>query len=245
MDSDLLLLSALIIAVCSVVQSIFGTGLLVYGTPSLLLLGFSFAEALLLVLPASLVISVLQTHHGWSHIHDFRRSFLYFSAPPLIGGLLVALALEGRFDLKFPIGVMLLLSGIIRFSPFLVEEAKLLLRKHSRIYLVCMGAVHGLTNMGGALLTIYVNGLHHDKEEVRAHIAFAYAIFIILQLLVLFATGASLHLLLPALGYFPVLAFVVYHIIGHRLFQSTSNEVFYLIMSLLMLSFGVLLLFFA
>ncbi len=242
MDFDSLLPVAGVIAVCSVVQSIFGTGLLVFGTPSLLLLGFTFREALLLVLPASLVISVLQTHHGWHHIHDFRRSFLVYTAPPLVVALVVALSFEGSMSGKYPIGVMLLLSGAIRFSPSLTEEFKQFLQKHSRLYLVCMGAVHGATNMGGALLTIYVNGLHHEKEEVRAHIAFAYVIFIVLQLFVLFVLGVSYELLLPALLVFPLISFGVYHVIGHKLFQAASNKVFYVIMSILMLSFGILLL---
>ena len=52
----------LVIAVFSVVQSIFGVGLLVFGTPTFLLLGVSYVDAVGYLLPSSLLLSFLQTH---------------------------------------------------------------------------------------------------------------------------------------------------------------------------------------
>src|SRR5882757_7873526 len=49
-----------IIAVLAVVQSLFGIGLLVFGTPTLLLLGYPYQDALAVLLPASLAVSLLQ-----------------------------------------------------------------------------------------------------------------------------------------------------------------------------------------
>ena len=49
-----------VIAVLSVVQSGFGMGVLIFGTPTLLLLGKDFTEAICMLVPASFVISLLQ-----------------------------------------------------------------------------------------------------------------------------------------------------------------------------------------
>ena len=44
-----------VIIVLAVVQSLFGVGLLVFGTPTLLLLGYPYQDALAILLPAPLV----------------------------------------------------------------------------------------------------------------------------------------------------------------------------------------------
>ena len=48
-----------LIFILSVFQSIFGIGLLVLGTPLLLISGFSFIESLFLLLPCSIIVSSL------------------------------------------------------------------------------------------------------------------------------------------------------------------------------------------
>jgi len=44
----------------SVIQSVFGVGVLLFGTPLLLLLGYEFVDALGVLLPVSIAISTLQ-----------------------------------------------------------------------------------------------------------------------------------------------------------------------------------------
>ena len=44
----------IVVAVLTVIQSLFGMGLLVFGTPTLILLGVDFTEALLILLPCSM-----------------------------------------------------------------------------------------------------------------------------------------------------------------------------------------------
>ncbi|WP_244115554.1 hypothetical protein [Burkholderia gladioli] len=53
-----------IVALLAVVQSIFGMGVLVFGTPTLLLLGFDFTSVLGLLLPSSMAISAIQVATG-------------------------------------------------------------------------------------------------------------------------------------------------------------------------------------
>jgi len=51
----------IVIVVFSFIQSIFGIGLLLFGTPTLLLFGYSYSETLWILLPCSIVISLIQT----------------------------------------------------------------------------------------------------------------------------------------------------------------------------------------
>ena len=51
-----------IIALFILFQSVFGIGLLVFGTPTYLLLGYSFAETLSILVPVSITISFYQIY---------------------------------------------------------------------------------------------------------------------------------------------------------------------------------------
>ena len=56
----MLLFEFLIITLLIFFQSIFGIGLLLFGTPTFLLLGYNFLEVLNLLLPTSVTISLMQ-----------------------------------------------------------------------------------------------------------------------------------------------------------------------------------------
>ena len=49
-----------IVLIFSIVQSIFGVGLLLFGTPTLLLLGVGYEQVLWILLPSSITISLYQ-----------------------------------------------------------------------------------------------------------------------------------------------------------------------------------------
>ena len=55
-----LFLESLILLILIIIQSIFGIGLLLLGTPTFLLLGYDFVSTLNFLLPSSIVISYLQ-----------------------------------------------------------------------------------------------------------------------------------------------------------------------------------------
>ena len=57
MDS---ILELIIIVSLVIIQSIFGVGLLLFGTPSLLLLGYDFANTINILMPVSISISAIQ-----------------------------------------------------------------------------------------------------------------------------------------------------------------------------------------
>ena len=232
---DEFLIASLFITLYSVVQSVFGIGLLAFGTPTFLLLGYSFPQVLLMVLPCSLLISILQLRHGWSELDSFKRDFLIYCVPAVAIALLWIMLQEAYFNLKPLIGSMLIIGGVVRFSSVIKHAFQTLVERLSKPYLVVMGALHGATNLGGALLAIYVSVRFHTKEEIRAHIAFAYTAFATTQLSIL---GGTAHQHFSAeLLLFPLLSLSAYRLFGNRVFQAASQKAYLQGMGVFMLVF--------
>ena len=112
------------------------------------------------------------------------------------------------------------------------------MKKHSMIYHLVMGLIHGLTNLGGALLAILATSQHHEKGAIRYTIAHYYLAFGALQI-ILIATllGEAEALLhnLPMAG----IAAAVYLLIGNRLFTRTSNPLYHHGLTLFICAYGV------
>ena len=54
------IIELLIITLLSIFQAVFGIGLLLIGTPTFLLIGYNFFDVLNILLPFSIIISLLQ-----------------------------------------------------------------------------------------------------------------------------------------------------------------------------------------
>ena len=106
-----------IIAVLSVVQSVFGMGVLIFGTPTLLLLGYDFTEAICLLVPASFVISLLQvtiSRQDWEAV----SRHLYLICLPGIGvGLWIIQGSAMGSWVNILIGTVMLVSAVLRLWP--------------------------------------------------------------------------------------------------------------------------------
>ncbi len=82
----------LTVVATSVIQSIFGVGVLLFGTPLLLLLGYGFVDALGVLLPVSIAISALQVLRHYEDVDaGFYKNVLIYSIP------LVVLFLAGGY----------------------------------------------------------------------------------------------------------------------------------------------------
>lgn len=229
------------VAVCALIQSVFGVGLLVFGTPALLVLGFSFPEALACLLPCSILISSLQLREtadgakGWS-----KRELAVLGLSAAAGAAAVFNA-GGTVDIKRAVGFMLVLSAALRF--FEGWRARLATALGARLApaLGVIGLIHGFTNMGGGLLAALVGSLHLDKKNARAAIAEGYLLMASIQLFLLFALkGLPIAPAVP-LG-LVALSGAVYGLIGRRAFTASSQRVYQHSMTGLMLAAAAVLL---
>lgn len=233
------LIVVLVVALYAVVQSIFGVGLLVFGTPTLLLLGYSFGETLAYLLPASIAVSVLQVAgSGGFRLDPLRRQFLIYTAPLVLVGAALILTVGSGIDIRVVVGVMLLASGAIRLSGRLREVGERLIRRHLPASLTTLGIVHGLSNLGGGVLTLIAGSVYDDKHEIRRQIAFCYAMMAIVQLATLTITfeGTLVPWLVLAL---PAVAALTYVAIGNRAFRAASQRAYQISLTALIIVFGV------
>ena len=66
------------ISFTSLVQSIFGTGVLLFGTPILLILGYNFQYTLIILLPISISINLFQIKDSFRKINvEFYKKLIF------------------------------------------------------------------------------------------------------------------------------------------------------------------------
>lgn len=173
----------LIIVVISAIQSMFGAGVSLLGTPLLLYFDHDFVDVLVLLLPISLTINLLQISQHHAHI-DFGiyRKVVFLTLPPIV--LFLFIVTHARINIGLVIGPFLILIALKEFSERITGVLNYLMR-YEILYFLSIGIVHGLSNLGGSLLTAYVHHKDLPKDVARVTIAASYATFASIQLLTL------------------------------------------------------------
>lgn len=211
------MLLIIIISVLAVIQSLFGVGLLVFGTPTLLLIGYPFADALAILLPASIAISVLQVWKSRRQDLNFDRASVLWCLIPLGITLAALLAFDRHAHLNLFVAILLAVFVTLRLYPKVNERARAVVARHERAWMVLMGVVHGVSNLGGALLLIFAASRYREKEDVRAVVSFFYTCFAAVQLMVLAIVTPEVFAW-AHLGY-AALAGTVFLLVGQRIFK--------------------------
>ncbi|RYU61331.1 hypothetical protein EWI61_04875 [Methylolobus aquaticus] len=177
------------IVLVSLVQSVFGVGMLLLGIPVLLLLGLDFVQTLWVLLPASLTINLLQLVKAPGEIDGrFYRRLLLFSLPPII--LSLALVIQIRLNFALLIGTFLLLLTLKEaLPPFQAAFDRLM--QHEKTYFLLTGIVHGSSGLGGLLLTAAIHHKQYGKDMARVNAAAGYAAFALIQMATLLALKPS------------------------------------------------------
>lgn len=229
----------LVVVAFAIVQSVFGVGLLVFGTPTLLLLGYSFDQVLAYLLPCSIVISLLQVLAGGGfRLDPMRRQFLIFTAPLVLVGVFVILTAGAAVDIRLLVGAMLIVTGAIRLLGPARQAVSRQIRQRLLSYLVALGAIHGVSNLGGGVLTLIVGSLYDDKEDIRRQIAFCYGMMAIIQLFTLAVTSRP-DLNPSVLVLLPVSAGATYFLLGDRVFRVATRAVYQFSLTGMIMAFGL------
>ena len=229
----------IVVAVFAVIQSMFGVGLLVFGTPTLLLLGYPLEQALAALLPASLTVSLLQLWKGPEIDKQFLVQFTAWCLVPLATLLATVLTLHLQTSLNLLVAVALTSFVILRIVPGLDENARNWVSRHQRSWLLLTGVVHGLSNLGGGLLTILAASRYHQKELIRKHIALCYTCFAVIQLGVLAALSPNVFGW-DQLAYAATSA-IAFLVVGQRIFLRVSERFFDRLFTAFLASYAVLL----
>ena len=230
----------IIILVLITIQSIFGVGLLLFGTPSFLLLGYDFANTINILMPVSITISALQFFKSKVSDRNFIKEYNLFCLPFLILFLVMALKFKHLLDFKILVACLLIFSSILILNKRRFSSFKKIFFSSKKYILIGTGCVHGLTNMGGSFLAIYSTLISKNiKEVARYYISYGYLIMGVLQFItVLFISFKILdfnklyYIFLAVVIYFPT----------QKIFLNINDKKFSKYINLIALTYGVLIL---
>ena len=182
----------IIVAFASFIHSIFGVGVLLLGTPLLVLLGYNFFQVLVILLPISLLISFFQIIKYYNTIDlIFFKKILIYTVPFIV--IFLIFINENQINIEIFIGVLLLVVASIDLSTKVNRILNLFLQ-YEKSCLILMGILHGLTNLGGSILTVIVHAKNYEKQITRSTIAVSYSTFVTFQLATLFFTGFEIDI---------------------------------------------------
>ena len=223
------------ILITAIVQSIFGTGVLLFGTPLLLILGYNFQYALIILLPTSILISFFQLKNNLDKIDfQFYKKLFLFSIPPII--LFFYLTNLNSIRINIFVGIFLVVIAIKENILSINRMIKFLI-KYESLYLMIMGMIHGITNLGGALLSAIVFSKNLSKDSKRTTIAICYltfALFQIITLIIAFNDNSFLNIfnfvywILGPVTFFTVEKYLYFRIDGRKYIKYSNFFLFVL-----------------
>jgi len=235
MPADILLT----VIATTIIQSVFGVGVLLFGTPILLLLGYDFINALSILLPISIAINSLQILKHYQGIDvGFYKNVLLYTLPFVV--LFLFFVSIAKININMLVGGFLVLVALKSYFP-IMEKALQRMMKYERIYLAVMGIIHGLTNLGGSLLTAVVHAKSYEKDTTRVTVAICYATFAVFQLITLFLLGSSLELTFAGHMSFVLLGVIVFLLTEEIVYSAIDNQKYSQVFAVFLLCSGVLL----
>ena len=230
------ILENLILVVLIIIQSIFGIGLLLLGTPTFLLLGYDFSTTLNFLLPSSIVISYLQFTSLKIPSKKIIFEYNIFCLPFLVLFLVLALNFKEILNFKFYVAIILITSSLLALNKNTFSLLRKNILKYKKLILIFIGSVHGLTNMGGGFLTIFSSLINNsDKRLTRYLISYGYLIMGLLQYFILvlleykdLSFSKIYYIFLVLIVYFP----------SQIIFKKVNDFLFSKIISIIALFYG-------
>ena len=220
-----------------VFQSLFGIGLLMFGTPTFILLGYSFPETLALLLPISLTISTLQFFLSLEKNKSFLLNFNIFCIPFLIVFMCIAISFHQIINFKFYTSLIIIVFSILSLLKVRFIFKDRIKQSTEKIILILIGIIHGLTNLGGSLLAIFSTlKANSNKDLSRYFISYGYMIMSSIQILILFFFDKEYFNYNNI--YYIIGVFILYFPL-QRLFKKFNNEKYSKFISIFALIYGL------
>ena len=235
-----LILENLVLLVLIIIQSIFGIGLLLFGTPTFLILGYDFVNTLNFLLPISIVISFIQLISFKKKLKKIIFDYNLFCLPFLVLFLIIALNFKDVLNFKVYVSIVLIVSSILTLRENTFFPLKKIILKYKKFILIFIGSVHGLTNMGGGFLSIFSSLINNkDKKYTRHLISYSYLIRGLLQYFILLLLeyrnlnfDKIYYIILVLIIYFP----------SQKIFKKVNNIFFSKIIGIIALLYGSIIL---
>jgi uncharacterized protein len=221
-----IILEVFIIGLFILFQSVFGIGLLVFGTPTYLLLGHSFVESLSILVPVSIMISFYQTYYAKENISDFKIDYLKFCIPLLIIFLFITILFFKNENIKILISlIMIFLASVNLFNTKKIQNYfKKFFKDYYKFFYILIGIIHGMTNLGGGFLSLMSSYIFFgNKNKIRKSIAYGYLIMGIFQCAVLIL---SKNFIFNNILIFYIFLSFLFYKIGKKIFDRLNLQIF-------------------
>ena len=219
-------------------QSLFGVGLLLFGTPIFLLLGNNFESTLILILPVSITISLLQLIYHKNSRNYHILEFNYYCLPFLFVFLMINIYLGELINIKLYVSILLIISSLVLLYKNRISKLTNILYLYRKLILISIGSIHGATNMGGAFLSIFSSSIHNENRlYTRNYIAYGYFVMGAIQYITILIFGtlnkdfSKLHyIIMPLIVFYPLQIF----------FNKMNDKFFINIINCAALFFGII-----
>jgi len=161
-------------------QSSVGIGILVLGTPFLLLIGYNIVDIFFLLLPISILTSLLniiiiKLSNKQIELVSIKELIKFFIAcvPSIIIGLFILKLFQEYINFKILVSVIIICS-------ILLVTIKNKISYNVNFFrisiLSVVGIIHGLTNSGGTLMSLI---LSNDKQKIQARYSITFFYFLL------------------------------------------------------------------
>ncbi len=169
-------------------QTIVGIGILVLGTPILLILNYNIVETISILLPISIFTSLLNLIY-FKYINkiellglgnNIKRSFFKICIPAIFLGIFLLKYYQDIINFKILVSLLILTTLIIKkyFNNYFLTFSDF----RKKIMLFGIGLVHGVSNSGGTLLSIFILNINKNlKTKTRYSLTFFYFFLALLQ----------------------------------------------------------------
>lgn len=216
-----------------IIQTIIGVGVLVLGTPTLLLLNYNIIEIINLLLPISILTSFLNitifTKYKLNIIDNKKyKYFFIICIPGIFIGLKVLEMFQKFIDFELLVAIIILISLYLK----LTSNKKLykLTNIKKKIIIFTTGIVHGLTNAGGTLLAIFISSNTINRKKVAYEISLFYFLLASIQytiFLYIFNTEYEIDI-----TFFTIIVVIINVFIGNQISRKFSNQFFQILLNL-------------
>jgi len=227
------------VAITSFIQSVFGVGVLLFGTPLLMLQGHDFFQSVIVLLPISLLINLFQVakdHRGVDL--DFYKKVLIYTVPFIV--IFLFFVTEVTINIGLVIGVLLLFVALKDVYTRANSVVNFVIQ-YQKSYFIVMGIVHGLTNLGGSLLTAVVHGKGYEKRVTRVTVAASYATFAVFQMVTLVVAGLSIDTKLSEIGLYLAVGVLVFVATERLIYADINTETYRRFFAVFLFATGALL----
>ena len=171
-----------------IIQSIAGVGVLVIGTPFLLITGYNIIDIFSLLLPISILTSMinliffkLNKKKLKMKIHS-NTKYLFFliCVPSIFLGIYFLQLFQNQINFRILVSVIIIISLVLANIKIFISKINFQIKV---LFLSLTGIIHGVTNSGGTLLSLLMSS-YLKKSNSRYSITFFYFFLALFQFLI-------------------------------------------------------------